>query len=226
VDGENPIDIGNYIVTENVTFTAIFRVHTYTVTFKNGNTTLSMQTIEHGKFAVVPTAPTQTGYEGNSNKKEDALRLLAIINKFRENQTKKCSEYKTILHLLQKIEPQIAINFVERFKGGWNNACNGIIDYSKAICVMEDNKKTSIVFFSASPDIAKQDFYVILCDAKQQQHKVDAVLLIVFIGESNTACRIDWIYFEKPFVAKPDVLNEYIEMGLIPPEYKITMSDK
>ena len=62
VDGVNPIDVSKYTVTENVTFTAIFRIHTYTVTFNNGNTTLSTQTIEHGKYASKPNDPTKTNY--------------------------------------------------------------------------------------------------------------------------------------------------------------------
>lgn len=165
-------------------------------------------------------------YDGFSNKKEDALQLLSLINKFREKQVKKCPQYKTILHLLQKIEPKVASHFMSRFWNSWKNACKNIIDFSKAICVLERNKKTSIVFFSAIPELAKPDYYQMLCNAKQQQHKVDSVLLIVFIGESKTDCRIDWIYFEKPFIEEPEVLKDYIKMGLIPPEYKVTIQDK
>ena len=62
VDGTSPIEAGNYIVTENVTFTAIFRIQTYTVTFKNEDRTLSTQTIEHGKNATAPANPTKTNY--------------------------------------------------------------------------------------------------------------------------------------------------------------------
>lgn len=61
-DGTNTVNVSNYTVTENVTFTAIFRIQTYTVTFKNDNTTLSTQTVEHGKYATAPTAPTKTNY--------------------------------------------------------------------------------------------------------------------------------------------------------------------
>ena len=62
LDGTSPIDVSNYIVTENVTFTAIFRIQTYTVTFKNDGETLSTQTIEHGKYASKPSDPTKTNY--------------------------------------------------------------------------------------------------------------------------------------------------------------------
>lgn len=165
-------------------------------------------------------------YDGFSNKKEDALQLWSLINKFREKQVKKYPQYKTILHLLQKIEPKQASPFMSRFWNSWNNACKNVIDFSKAICVLEKDKKTSIVFYSTTSELAKPDYYQMLCDAKQQQHKVDAVLLIVFIGESQTDCRIDWIYFNKPFVEEPDVLEDYIKMGLIPPQYKVTMQDK
>lgn len=56
VDGTNTVNVSNYTVTENVTFTAIFRIKSYTVTFKNGDRTVATQTIEHGKFATAPTA--------------------------------------------------------------------------------------------------------------------------------------------------------------------------
>lgn len=54
-DGTNTVNVSNYTVTENVTFTAIFRIKSYTVTFKNGERTVATQTIEHGKFATAPT---------------------------------------------------------------------------------------------------------------------------------------------------------------------------
>lgn len=54
-DGTNTVNVSNYTVTENVTFTAIFRIQSYTVTFKNGDRTVATQTIEHGKFATAPT---------------------------------------------------------------------------------------------------------------------------------------------------------------------------
>ena len=62
IDGTNTVNVGNYTVTENVTFTAVFRIKTYTVTFKNGTTTLSTQTVEHGNKANAPTNPTKTNY--------------------------------------------------------------------------------------------------------------------------------------------------------------------
>lgn len=55
VDGTNTVNVSNYTVTENVTFTAILRIQTYTVTFKNGDRTVATQTIEHGKYATAPT---------------------------------------------------------------------------------------------------------------------------------------------------------------------------
>ena len=54
VDGTNTVNVSNYTVTENVTFTAVFRIQSYTVTFKNNDKTVSMQTVEHGKYATVP----------------------------------------------------------------------------------------------------------------------------------------------------------------------------
>ncbi len=62
LDGTNVIDIGNYVITENTTFMATFRIKTYTVTFKSGNATVSTQQVEHGKHASIPTNPTKTDY--------------------------------------------------------------------------------------------------------------------------------------------------------------------
>ncbi len=54
-DGTNTVNVSNYTVTENVTFTAIFRIKSYTVTFKNGNTTVSTQQVNHNEHATAPT---------------------------------------------------------------------------------------------------------------------------------------------------------------------------
>ena len=42
--------------------TAVFKINEYTVTFKDGNTQLSAQQVEHGKFASIPEPPTKGGY--------------------------------------------------------------------------------------------------------------------------------------------------------------------
>ena len=55
-----------------------------------------------------------------------------------------------------------------------------------------------------------------ICDAKQQQQKADVILLISFIGSLDNNCQIDWIYYEKPFVEDPELLNEYIKNGILP----------
>lgn len=62
VDGTNIVNVSNYTVTENVTFTAVFRIQTFTVTFKNGNLTLSTQQIDYGDYATAPASPTKDGY--------------------------------------------------------------------------------------------------------------------------------------------------------------------
>lgn len=59
VDGTNTVDISQYIISENTTFTAIFTIQTFTVTFKNGDTTVSTQVINYGDYATAPKNPTK-----------------------------------------------------------------------------------------------------------------------------------------------------------------------
>lgn len=57
---------GSYTVSGSVKLTAKWKINSYTVTFVNGlGTTLSTQSIEHGKNATPPSDPTRTGYRFN-----------------------------------------------------------------------------------------------------------------------------------------------------------------
>lgn len=155
-------------------------------------------------------------YDGDKKARDDSLRILAIINSFREKQIKKCPDYKCILNLLQLIRPQMASAFIDRFKYSWDSACKNIFDYSKAIQLIVDNKKTSIVFCSVGTSpFEDKGIYTMICDAKQQQQHVDRILLIAFVGDNNNTCQIDWVYFEKPFIEEPEILIEYIKMGIL-----------
>lgn len=60
IDGENTVDVGKYMIVDNVTFTAIFRVDKFTVTFKNGNTTISTQEVQNGGYATAPNFDSET----------------------------------------------------------------------------------------------------------------------------------------------------------------------
>ena len=60
IDGTNTVNVSNYTVTENITFTAIFRVDKFTVTFKNGNTTVATQEVQNGGYATMPTFNSDT----------------------------------------------------------------------------------------------------------------------------------------------------------------------
>ena len=60
IDGTNTVNVSNYTVTENVTFTAVFRVDKFTVTFKNGNTTVATQDVQNGGYATMPTFNSDT----------------------------------------------------------------------------------------------------------------------------------------------------------------------
>lgn len=58
VDG-NIVDVSQYVITEDTTFTAVFTIQTFTVTFKNGDTKVSTQEIEYGGYATEPKNPTK-----------------------------------------------------------------------------------------------------------------------------------------------------------------------
>ena len=60
IDGTNTVNVSNYTVTENVTFTALFRVDKFTVTFKNGNATVATQEVQNGGYATMPTFNSDT----------------------------------------------------------------------------------------------------------------------------------------------------------------------
>jgi len=60
IDGTNTVDVSKYMIVGNTTFTAIFRVDKFTVTFKNGNTTVSTQEVTNGGYAAAPTFDSET----------------------------------------------------------------------------------------------------------------------------------------------------------------------
>lgn len=60
IDGTNTVNVSNYTVTENITFTAIFRVDKFTVTFKNGDTTVATQEVQNGGYATAPAFDSET----------------------------------------------------------------------------------------------------------------------------------------------------------------------
>ena len=60
VDGTNTVDVSKYMIVGNTTFTAIFRVDKFTVTFKNGSTTVSTQEVTNGSYATKPNFDSET----------------------------------------------------------------------------------------------------------------------------------------------------------------------
>jgi uncharacterized repeat protein (TIGR02543 family) len=60
VDGTNIVDISKYVVTENVTFTAIFQVDKLTVTFKKGNITIYKKQVQNGSYSALPDFDEET----------------------------------------------------------------------------------------------------------------------------------------------------------------------
>lgn len=156
-----------------------------------------------------------TKYKGDFSFKENALRILSIIENFRKKQSKVNPEYKNILNILQKIEPNCATGFMERFYYARIKAIEDKFDITKAIQLLIDDKKTDIVFCS----IGKVPFknpknYEIICDAKQLQHKSDNMVLISFIGIDSDKFLIDWIYYEKQYEEDKEAYMCYDKLGL------------
>ena len=154
-------------------------------------------------------------YDGKNNKQLEAMRHLALIGTFRDRQIKKHPNYKQILKVLQLIEPKVADEFMSRFDYAWKCACDDKFDYTKAVQVKLEEKRTSIIFFSIGRrELSRKEYYQVLCDAKQLQHKADVVLIISFIGDENNRCRNDWIYYEKEYIADDDALKFYEDIGM------------
>lgn len=154
-------------------------------------------------------------YEGQSNKQREALRHLALIATFRERLIKKVPNYKTILNILELIEPRVADEFMARFDYAWKCACDDKFDFTKSIQVQYNGKKTDIVFFSVGrKELSSKEYYRVLCDAKQLQHKSDAVLIFAFIGDGGNGCHNDWCYMEKEYKSAEDALKFYESIGM------------
>ena len=60
LNGTDTIDVSKYMVIENVTFTAVFRLDKITVTFKNGNSVVATQEVQNGSYATLPDFDTDT----------------------------------------------------------------------------------------------------------------------------------------------------------------------
>lgn len=158
---------------------------------------------------------TQYIYEGQSNRQREALRHLALIGTFRDRLIKKVPNYKTILNILELIEPKVAYEFMARFDYAWKCACEDKFDFTKSIQVQFHGKKTDIVFFSVGrKELASKEYYEVLFDAKQLQHKSDAVLIFAFIGDGGNVCHNDWYYREKEYEEADDALKFYDAIGM------------
>lgn len=154
-------------------------------------------------------------YDGQVDKQKASLQLLALINNFRNLLLKKNSDYKVILNIIELIEPRVADEFMSRFVYAWNCACADKFDFTKTIQLQFNGKKTDIVFFAIGrKELTSKKYYQVLIDAKQLQHKVDAVLVIAFIGSEANRCRNDWYYMEKEYMPADDMLNSYEKIGM------------
>lgn len=62
IDGTTTVDVSKYMIIENTTFTAVWRLDDFTVTFKVGNTTYNTQKVANNAKPVYPAIPTKSGY--------------------------------------------------------------------------------------------------------------------------------------------------------------------
>ena len=154
-------------------------------------------------------------YEGQSSKQREALRHLGLINTFRGRLIKKVPDYKVILNILELIEPRMADEFMARFDYAWKCACEDKFDFTKSIQIQHNGRKTDIIFFSIGrKELSYKEYYQVLFDAKQLQHKADAVLIFAFIGNEGKECHNDWFYMEKDYEEAEDVLKFYEAIGM------------
>lgn len=154
-------------------------------------------------------------YEGQIDKQKAALRHLGLISTFRDRLIKKVPNYKTILNILELIQPRIADEFMARFDYAWKCACKDKFDFTKTIQVQFNGKKTDIVFFAIGrKELTFKEYYQVLCDAKQLKHKADAILIFAFIGDGENECHNDWFYMEKEYEPAEDALKFYESIGM------------
>ena len=158
-------------------------------------------------------------YYNDMSARNNSLRLLSIISKYKERESKKYKgydrNYKKIIKILQSIGPDLATGFMERFDYGWKNSFNDVFDFSKCIQLISNEIKTDIVFFSlGKTEFENKKYYEILRDAKQLQHKSDNILLICFVGCENDNCQIDWVYFEGKHEYNESLLKMYEDLGM------------
>lgn len=154
-------------------------------------------------------------YEGQIDKQKAALRHLGLICTFRDRLIKKVPNYKTILNILELIQPRIADEFMARFDYAWKCACEDKFDFTKTIQVQFNDKKTDIVFFAVGrKELTHKEYYQVLADAKQLKHQADAILIFAFIGEGENECHNDWLYMEKEYEPADDALKFYESIGM------------
>ncbi len=76
INGTDIVDVSNYKITENTTFTALFALDKLQVIFKNGNETLSTQQITNGSFATAPAIQNEK-FKGWS---VDGTNVVSVAN--------------------------------------------------------------------------------------------------------------------------------------------------
>ena len=153
-------------------------------------------------------------YGNNMKLQSDALWLVEVIKNYRSKRIKKHKDYKSILNILQLIKPCDASVFRERFTFAWGKALNDEFDFSKSIIIVENNKRTGIVFFAVGKAKFKCDNpYLILSDAKQLNSELDEVVVIAFYGEDINNYLIEWAYCTKPYKRDDKYLKFYSDLG-------------
>ena len=112
------------------------------------------------------------------------------------------------------IEPKCAVGFMERFSYAMDKSIENTLDISKNLLLSLNNKKIGITFCSIGYAPFNKNYYEVICDAKQLQHKTDIVVLISFIYDNSEKIHIDWVYYDKYLDDDENVRQFFDDIGM------------
>lgn len=153
-------------------------------------------------------------YDGNIEKQNASLSLMKIINDFRKTQEQINPDYKKLLKIFQMVEPKCAVGFIERFEYAMNKSIENKFDITKNLLLLLDDKKIGITFCSVGHTPFNKEYYQVICDAKQLQHKTDLVIIISFVYDNSDKIHIDWIYYDKHLDDDDNVRKVFDSLGM------------
>ena len=134
----------------------------------------------------------------------NSLALMRLISLFKEKQNKNIPHYKTILRILQAIEPSKAPMFMECIEQICADAKSNIFKYSKIIGIVPKpdsimQKSIGIVFFSiGDKPLEDAEYYNIIADMKRIKYDLDIVVIISCVANNDGTVLLNWYYNEAP----------------------------